>query len=67
MNTGPPPPIIIGPPPALGNIPPTNRTVTARGAQLQRIENGAIAEEHVHFDQLGILMQLGLVPEPATA
>jgi steroid delta-isomerase-like uncharacterized protein len=50
-----------------GDIPPTNRRATARGVQLQRIENGLIAEEHVYFDQLEILTQLGLVPEPAAA
>jgi hypothetical protein len=34
---------------------------------IQRIENGKIAEERLHFDQLEILTQLGLVPEPAAA
>ena len=48
-----------------GEIPPTNRTATGRGVQLQRIENGRIVEERVYFDQLEILTQLGLVPEPA--
>ena len=50
-----------------GDIPPTNRRATARGVQLQRVHDGKIAEEHVYFDQLGILSQLGLVPEVATA
>ena len=50
-----------------GDIPATNRRATGRGVQLQRVENGRIAEEHVYFDQLEILAQLGLVPEPATA
>lgn len=50
-----------------GDIPPTNRKATGRGVQLQRIEDGKIAEERVYFDQLEILTQLGLVPEPATA
>ena len=48
-----------------GDIAPTNRRATARGVQLQRIAEGTIAEEHVYFDQLEILSQLGLVPEPA--
>jgi hypothetical protein len=34
---------------------------------IQRIENGKIVEERLYFDQLEILTQLGLVPEPATA
>jgi predicted ester cyclase len=50
-----------------GDIPPTNRRATGRGVQIQRIADGKIAEEHVYFDQLEILTQLGLVPEPATA
>jgi predicted ester cyclase len=50
-----------------GEIPPTNRRASGRGVQIQRIENGAIAEERVYFDQVEILTQLGLMPEPATA
>jgi predicted ester cyclase len=50
-----------------GDIPPTNRRGTARGVQIQRVEGGKIAEEHLYFDQLEILTQLGLLPEPATA
>jgi len=50
-----------------GDIAPTNRRATARGVQLQRIAEGKIAEEHVYFDQLEILAQLGLVPESARA
>lgn len=50
-----------------GDIPPTNRTASARGVQIQRIANDKIAEEHVCFDQLELLTQLGLLPEPANA
>ena len=50
-----------------GDIPATNRRATGRGVQLQRIVDGKIAEEHVYFDQLEILSQLGLIPEPAAA
>ena len=50
-----------------GDIPPTNRKATGRGMGIQRIENGKIVEEHIYFDQLEILSQLGVVPEPATA
>jgi hypothetical protein len=31
------------------------------------VQDGKIAEEHIYFDQLEILSQLGLVPEAATA
>ena len=50
-----------------GEISPTNRPVKGRGVQLQRIADGAIAEERVYFDQVELLTQLGLMPEPATA
>jgi predicted ester cyclase len=50
-----------------GEIPPTNRPVKGRGVQLQRIADGAIAEEHVYFDQVELLTQLGLMPEPTAA
>ena len=50
-----------------GDIPPTNRNATTRGVQLQRIADGKIAEEHVYFDELQLLEELGLLPEPAAA
>jgi predicted ester cyclase len=50
-----------------GEIPPTNRSAKGRAVQIQRIANGKIAEEHVYFDQVEILTQLGLMPEPTAA
>jgi predicted ester cyclase len=50
-----------------GDIPPTNRKLTGRLMGIQRIESGKIVEEHVYFDQMDVLGQLGLLPEPATA
>jgi hypothetical protein len=50
-----------------GDISPTNRRGTARGVQIQRVAGGKIAEEHLYFDQVEILSQLGLLPEPAAA
>jgi steroid delta-isomerase-like uncharacterized protein len=50
-----------------GDIPATNRPLVARAVQIQRIAGGKIAEEHVYFDQVELLTQLGLMPEPATA
>jgi steroid delta-isomerase-like uncharacterized protein len=50
-----------------GDIPATSRKATGRGVQMQRVEDGKIVEERIYFDQLEILTQLGLVPEPATA
>ena len=50
-----------------GEIPATGRSVTGHGCQISRIENGKIAEGRLYFDQVEVLTQLGLMPEPATA
>jgi steroid delta-isomerase-like uncharacterized protein len=48
-----------------GEIPATNRRVTGRGVQIVRIRDGAIAEFRLYWDQVQVLTQLGLMPEPA--
>ena len=45
----------------LMGIPPTERQVTITGITLDRI-SGKIEEEWNHFDQLGMLQQLGATP-----
>jgi steroid delta-isomerase-like uncharacterized protein len=50
----------------MGDIPPTNRHLTGRGAQLMRVEGDRIAETHLYFDQFQVLTQLGLVAETAS-
>jgi predicted ester cyclase len=50
-----------------GDIPATNRRLNGRGVQLLRIEGGAIADTRLYFDQVQVMTQLGLMPEPATA
>lgn len=50
-----------------GEIPATNKAITSRAAQIVRIENGKTAEEHLYWDQVEILTQLGLIPEPQAA
>jgi predicted ester cyclase len=42
---------------------PTERTVTYTGTDINRIVEGRIVESWVHYDALGLLEQLGLVPE----
>jgi ketosteroid isomerase-like protein len=49
-----------------GDISATNRPVTGRASQLFRVEGGKIVEEHLYYDQVQLLTQLGLMPEPAT-
>ena len=50
-----------------GDIPPTNRQASARGVQIQRIADDKVIEEHVYFDQLELLTQIGLIPAAAAA
>jgi predicted ester cyclase len=45
-------------------IAPTGRRVTVTGFDLFRIEGGKIAEMWQEADQLGMMQQLGVVPEP---
>jgi steroid delta-isomerase-like uncharacterized protein len=55
---------LVGP---AGDIPATNRHVDGRGVQMMRVEDGKIAEFHLYYDQVQLLTQLGLMPEPASA
>ena len=50
-----------------GDIPATNRRLTGRGVQILRVDNGKVADARLYYDQVQVLTQLGLMPEPATA
>ena len=50
-----------------GDIPATNRRLSGRGVQILRIEGDAVAETRLYYDQVQLMTQLGLMPEPATA
>lgn len=50
-----------------GEIPATNRRLSGRGMELFRVEGGKIVEEHLYFDQVQVMTQLGLMPEPPAA
>ena len=43
--------------------PPTGRQVEVKGITISRIEGGKIVEEWNSYDNLGVMQQLGLVPE----
>lgn len=45
-------------------IPATNRRVRVPVCELSRMVDGKFAEEHVHFDLAGMMIQLGLMPNP---
>jgi steroid delta-isomerase-like uncharacterized protein len=51
----------------LMGIPATGKQVTLSGIDILRIENGKIAERWAEYDNLGLLQQLGVVPEMARA
>ena len=48
-------------------IPPTGKQVTMRGITLYRLVGGKIAEARSNFDQLGMLQQLGVIPQSGQA
>jgi len=45
-------------------IPPTGRSFTITGIDIHRIEGGLMAEHWHVVDQLSLLQQLGLIPQP---
>lgn len=45
-----------------GDIPPTGKAVDLVYADVLRFTNGHVSSEHVYFDQLDFLTQLGLLP-----
>jgi steroid delta-isomerase-like uncharacterized protein len=44
--------------------PPTGRQIELQGITIHRIEDGKIVEEWERYDNLSVLQQLGLAPEP---
>jgi steroid delta-isomerase-like uncharacterized protein len=44
-------------------IPPTGKQTTATGITIDRIQGGKIVETWTHWDNLGLLQQLGVVPQ----
>jgi steroid delta-isomerase-like uncharacterized protein len=47
------------------SLPATGKKIQGRGITIWRIVNGKITEEWSEFDQLRLMKQLGLVPNPA--
>ena len=50
-----------------GDIPATHRRLNGRGVQIFRVEGDAVVDTRLYFDQVQIMTQLGLMPEPAQA
>ena len=47
----------------LMNIPPTNKSVMLKGIDILLVENNKIVERWGEFDALGMLSQLGVLPQ----
>jgi steroid delta-isomerase-like uncharacterized protein len=52
---------------AFQGIPPTNKAVTLTAIAIQRYADGQMVEQHMVFDALGLMQQLGVVPAPEQA
>ena len=48
-----------------GEIPPTGKRVRMTGIAIIRTSNRQIVEEHANSDALGLLKQIGVIPESA--
>lgn len=47
-------------------VPPTSKKVDFIGTNIYHLEGGKLVDEHVYYDALGVMQQLGLIPESAT-
>ncbi|HEX6491703.1 MAG TPA: ester cyclase [Gaiellaceae bacterium] len=50
-----------------GEIPATHKQLNGRGVQIFRVEGAAVADTRLYFDQVQVMSQLGLMPEPTAA
>jgi steroid delta-isomerase-like uncharacterized protein len=50
-----------------GDIPATHRRLNGRAVQIFRVEDDAVVDTRLYFDQVQVMTQLGLMPEPAAA
>jgi predicted ester cyclase len=50
-----------------GDIPATHKRLKGRGAQIFKVGGDVVTDTRLYFDQVQVMTQLGLMPEPATA
>jgi predicted ester cyclase len=50
-----------------GEVPATHKRLTGRAVQLFKVEDDVVTHTRLYFDQVEIMTQLGLMPEPARA
>jgi predicted ester cyclase len=48
-------------------LPPTGRKVELRGMELVEVRDGKIVVDNLYYDNMAVLTQIGLIPQPATA
>ena len=48
-------------------IPPSGNHVSLRYASVKRVANGKLVSEHLYFDQMEFMMQLGALPAPPSS
>ena len=51
----------------LAGVLPTGKHVSATGISVDRIQDGKIVETWTNWDMLGVLQQIGAIPELAPA
>ena len=51
----------------VAGVAPTGKEITVTGLTISRLEGGMVVEEWTNWDALGMLVQLGAIPEPARA
>lgn len=49
-----------------GEIPPSGNPINLRYASVKRVIDGKIVEEHLYFDQMELMTQIGAIPAPGT-
>jgi steroid delta-isomerase-like uncharacterized protein len=50
-----------------GDIPATHKRLDGRGVQIFKVEGEVVTDTRLYFDQVEVMTQLGLMPEPASA
>jgi steroid delta-isomerase-like uncharacterized protein len=50
-----------------GDIPATHKRLDGRGVQIFKVEGEVVTVTRLYFDQVDVMTQLGLMPEPASA
>jgi steroid delta-isomerase-like uncharacterized protein len=50
-----------------GDIPATHNRLNGRGVQVFEVEGDVVTDTRLYFDQVQVMTQLGLMPQPASA